>query len=274
MRPILSFILLLSICTSAFAANVDTAAIYSASMHKTIKCVVITPSSYLKQKDKKYPVLYLLHGFSDNYAGWVSKAKDLKEAVDENDLIVVCPDGGYSSWYFDSPVDTTYKYETHITGEVLNYIDQHYRTLPQRNARAIAGLSMGGHGALYLAIRHKDLYSAAISLSGGVDITPFPDNWQLADRLGTYKEHRDVWQQHSVQYLSRHLNDNELAIVLDCGTDDFFIGVNRILHQQLKELNIAHDYIERPGSHNWAYWNNAIVYQIYYLKKLFQQQLK
>lgn len=242
-------------------------------MHKNIKCVVITPESYHVQKNKRFPVLYLLHGYGGNYASWVRDAASTPALADEGGFIVVCPDGAIGSWYFDSKIDTAYMYETHISKEVLPYIDGHFRTIADRKARAIAGLSMGGHGALYLAIRHKELFSAAISLSGGVDFTPFPDKWDIAKRLGSYENNRESWAQHTVQYQAQLLHNHDLEIVIDCGTEDFFIGVNRSLHQKLQELKIAHDYIERPGAHNWQYWDNAIVYHFFYLKKLFEKQL-
>lgn len=267
-----SFIISLFVIFTSKASKVDTVGIYSDAMKKKIKCVIITPDNYHRKNSKEsYPVLYLLHGYGDDYSGWVTKASNLKKCVDEDNIIVVCPDGGYGSWYFNSPIDKNFQYETHITKEVLNFTDQHYRTINDRRARAIAGLSMGGHGALYLAIKHKDIYSAAISMSGGVDFTPFQNNWDIAKRLGSYSENRDVWVQNTAQYLVHHLNNKDLNIVLDCGTDDFFIGVNKVLHRTLQELKIDHDYIERPGTHNWDYWNNAIVYQMYYLKKYFNE---
>jgi len=87
--------------------------------------------------------------------------------ADRYGAIIVTPDGGVDSWYFDSPVDPTYRYETFVTQELIPYIDKLYKTVADRSGRAIAGLSMGGHGALYLAIRHQELFAAAGSMSGG-----------------------------------------------------------------------------------------------------------
>src|SRR5262249_40093487 len=139
------------------AATVDTVLIYSKSMHKNVKCVVIKPDAY-NNNSIHFPVVYLLHGYSGDYANWVTKAPDLLQSVDENKFLVVCPDGAFSSWYFDSPIDTTMKYETNVAIEIPAYIDAHYRTIADRKARAISGLSMGGHGALYLAIRHENIF--------------------------------------------------------------------------------------------------------------------
>src|SRR5256885_14731583 len=99
------------------AATVDTATVYSQCMHKNVKCVVIMPDRY-QTDTTRLPVLYLLHGWSGNYSDWILKAPDLLHDVDENGFIVVCPDGDYDSWYFNSPLDTAIKYETNIAVEI------------------------------------------------------------------------------------------------------------------------------------------------------------
>ena len=253
-----------------FAAEVDTIQIHSASMNKDIKCVVILPDSY-KKEQVKYPVLYLLHGYSGNYANWVKNAPDLQKCVDRFNIITICPDGNFNSWYFDSPVDPKVKYETFVSQEVPAYIDRHYRTKRDRKFRALGGLSMGGHGAFYLAILHKNFFGAAVSMSGGVDFTPFPKNWDIAKVLGSYEQNKELWQRHTAQYLAGTLKNGELALSFECGTGDFFLGVNRALHLKLKNLKIDHDYAERPGQHNWDYWNNAINYQMLFLHRFFER---
>lgn len=259
--------LLVSISLS-FAAKVDTVLIHSASMNKDIRCVVVLPDSYTNTA-QTYPVLYLLHGYSGNYANWVKNAPDFIACVDRFGIIGICPDGHYNSWYFDSPIDSSVKYETFVSKEVPAYVDSHYRTKKDRRFRALGGLSMGGHGALYLGILHKDFFGAAVSMSGGVDFTPFPKNWDIAKVLGAYDQNKERWQRRTVQYLVGTLKNGDLAISFECGTGDFFLGVNRALHLKLTNLKIDHDYAERPGQHNWAYWNNAINYQMLFLHRFF-----
>lgn len=257
--------------TFLFAANVDTASIYSNSMHKNVRCVVVTPNSYEKGQ-AHYPVVYLLHGYSGNYSDWTKNTHGVVQAVaDLLNLVVVCPDGAFGSWYFDSPVDTSFKYETNVAIEIPAYIDAHYRTVANRKGRAITGLSMGGHGGLFLGIRHKDLFGAAGSMSGGVDFTPFPKNWDIAKRLGEYSTHQDTWNNLTVLHAVDSLKNGELSIAFECGVDDFFINVNRSLHQKLLDKKIAHDYSERPGQHNWEYWTNAVKYQLLYFHDFFRK---
>lgn len=262
--------LLAAFSTTAFCAKVDTVTIFSNSMHKPVRCVVVTPEGYANNK-QRYPVVYLLHGHGGSYSNWIRNTSTLQPYADALNLMVVCPDGNVSSWYFDSPVDTAWKYETHVALEVPDFIDAHYRTIANRNGRAITGLSMGGHGGLFLGMKHKNRFGAAGSMSGGVDFRPFPGNWNIAQRLGTYADNQQVWDRNTAINIADSLVSGELALIIDCGVDDFFITVNRDLHRKLVEKKIAHDYTERPGKHNWDYWNNALPYQLLYFSRFFSK---
>jgi S-formylglutathione hydrolase FrmB len=249
------------------AAVVDTVNTYSASMKKAIKAVVITPDNYANIQ--ALPVVYLLHGYSGNYSDWVTKAKGIEKLVDQYQIIIVCPDGN-NSWYWDSPVDASYQYETYVSTELVTWIDSKYKTIKDRKGRGITGLSMGGHGALYLALKHQDVFGAAGSMSGGVDIRPFPNNWEMALRLGRYSDRPENWEKNTVINMLHLLRPNSIALLIDCGTEDFFYKVNENLHQQLLYRNIPHDYITRPGAHNWNYWTNAIQYQLLFMSNYFR----
>lgn len=206
------------------ASVVDTIQTYSPSMKKSIKSVVISPDNY--SSAKALPVVYLLHGYSGNHLDWINKAKGFEKAADQFNFIIVCPDGGFGSWYWDSPVDPASQYETFVSDELVKSIDAKYKTIKDRKGRAITGLSMGGQGSLYLAFRHQEVFGAAGSMSGGVDIRPFPNNWDMAKHLGTYAEQPERWEKNSVINLLNLLIPNSLAIIIDCGTDDFFYQVN------------------------------------------------
>ena len=162
------FVLFLCISSMLKAAVIDTVQTLSTTMKKQIKAIVITPDNY--SNGKEFPVVYLLHGFSGNYKDYINQVKGIEKWTDIYDMIIVCPDGGFSSWYFDSPVDKNMKYETYISSELVTWIDKNYKTIKTSNGRAISGLSMAGHGALYIALRHQDVFGSAGSMSGGVDI--------------------------------------------------------------------------------------------------------
>lgn len=264
-------LLLFVFATATNAAKVDTVETWSAAMKKNIKAVVVTPDAYASAT--ALPVVYLLHGYSGNYADWAIKAKGFEKLADQYQLIIVCPDGN-NSWYWDSPVDNNYKYETYIAGELIAWVDSKYKTIKDKKGRAITGLSMGGHGALYLAFRHQQVFGAAGSISGGVDIRPFPENWEMAKRLGSYAEQPARWEAHTVTNLLHLLTPKSLALIIDCGTEDFFYKVNENLHQQLLLRNLPHEYTTRPGGHNWPYWINAIQYQLLFMSNYFKSQVK
>jgi S-formylglutathione hydrolase FrmB len=268
---LVAFILFLAI--SSFAATVDTVEIYSNAMQKSYKCVVIKPDSYGKD-NKKFPVVYLLHGHSGWYANWLIMVPQLKDEADLYQLIIVCPDGGYNSWYLDSPVDPKLRFETYIGKEVPDYIDKHYFTIQDRKARAITGLSMGGHGGLFLGFRHADIFGACGSMSGGVSLRPFPKNWQLSEKIGDTITHADDWTKLSVINVIENYPKDSLAIIFDCGTEDFFYTVNHELHEKMLRLKIPHDYIERPGKHDWNYWGNSVQYQLLFFSDYFKNMQK
>jgi len=270
MKKAFCTLLLMFVFFSAKAAKIDTIQVFSPSMNKNIKTCVITPDDY-KKSNKKFPVVYLLHGYSGNYGSWAKDFKDVGKQVDQYGFIVIGVDGNFSSWYFDSPIDPTFKYETYVIKELVPFVDKNYKTIASREGRAISGLSMGGHGALYLSFRHQDVFGAAGSMSGGVDIRPFPENWDIKKRLGTLSEFPENWEKNTVTNMLELVKDNKLKLIIDCGVDDFFMDVNRELHNKMLALKINHDYIERPGKHNIEYWENSLKFQLLFFDNFFKE---
>lgn len=256
----------------ARAGRVDSVEIFSPSMQKNIKCLIVLPDDY-SVTGRPYPVLYLLHGWSGNFAGWISGAPQLLRHADTYRMLIVCPDGGYDSWYLDSPVDSTVRYETHIASEVVSYVDYYYHTRKESAGRAITGLSMGGHGAVYLAIRHPDVFGAAGSMAGGLDLCLWKENnWDLQGVLGNPDLFWKNWENNSVVNLIPLLKGRDMPLIIDCGVGDFFLPANREMHRKLLEAGIPHEYTERPGTHNGDYWNSAIDFQLVYFSKFFNRK--
>lgn len=280
------FLFLLSYTYSLFtsAGVVDTLKVHSVVMNRDVPVVVVRPSSTVAQspaKGKKSrkaampavakcPVVYLLHGAYANEYKWLEVKPTLPAIADEMQMIFVTP-YALNSWYFDSPVNKDFMYETFITKELVPWIDAHFPTLADRNHRAVTGLSMGGHGALFLCSRHIDLFGAAASMSGGVDIRLFPLNWNIPDVLGEMASNRKSWDEHSVMECVKQLKNGDVAIAFDCGESDFFIEVNRALHARLLSLGIDHDFTTRPGGHTDQYWSNSLDYQLLFFKKFFNK---
>lgn len=270
LRMLVLLLSLVGLSTRAQQPVRPSTPVYSASMQTNIDNLVILPGDYRPETDTVYPVLYLLHGHGGNYRSWLAVEPELPRLATEKGIIIVCPDGK-KSWYWDSPVDSTLRYETYVSRELVDYIDRHYATRPTPAGRAIAGFSMGGHGALWLAMRHPDVFGACGSMSGGVDIRPFPDNWNMSKSLGPYRENPERWDRHTVINLLPQVKPGVPAVIFDCGTDDFFYPVNEALHKKMLELGLPHDFISRPGAHTHAYWNNALAYQLVFFDKFFRK---
>ena len=270
-RKLFIYLFISSIALSTNAAEIDTITLTSNAMHKAIKSIIIKPNTYGLNKER-YSVLYLLHGAGGDYTHWVANAPQIQAYADTYNLIIVLPDGGFTSWYFDSPVDTSLKYETYISQELVPAIDRRYRTIPNKNNRAITGYSMGGHGAFYLAFKYQDIWGAAGSISGGLDIRQFPDGWDLPERLGSYQTHSKNWEENTVINMVHLLKSTKLKLIFDCGVADFFYDANKRMHEKLAKNNIAHHYIERPGAHNWEYWSESIKYQMLFFSEFFKSK--
>ena len=251
-------------------ASIDTISIYSNAMHRNVKAIVIKPSDYAKGKD--FATVYLLHGAYGNYANWIKKVPALQTESDAYKMLIVCPDGAVNSWYFDSPIDSTYKFETHVAIEVPQYIDEHYKTKKDRKYRAISGLSMGGHGAMFIAFRHAETFGACGSMSGALAVSVINKGYDLNKRIGDFSTTNEYYKKWSVLNLIETKPKDSLAIIIDCGIDDFIYGMSKAAHEKLDSLKITHDYIVRPGKHDWKYWGNAVQYQLLFFRNFFNEK--
>ncbi|MEM6380179.1 MAG: alpha/beta hydrolase-fold protein, partial [Bacteroidota bacterium] len=162
-----------TIKVSTSLAKVDSILVLSKSMDKEFPASIVLPKAYQKDSSRRFPTVYLLHGYSGRHTSWVDQVPELTAWADLFELIIVLPDGDYNSWYLDSPIKEQHQFATFTGLELPNFIDQNFRTIAQREARAITGLSMGGHGAMYLATQYPDQFGAVGSMSGGLDLRPF-----------------------------------------------------------------------------------------------------
>ncbi|MEL1253715.1 alpha/beta hydrolase-fold protein [Flavobacterium sp. DGU38] len=259
------------------AAKVDTLEVASTAMNKTYKTAIVLPNSYAKGKIA-FPVMYLLHGAYGHFSDWLKNTPDkelVKNLADQYNLIIVMPEGETFSFYIDSPVNAKSQFETFITKEVLQKVDNTYRTINNKNGRVITGLSMGGHGALYLSARHPELFCAAGSMSGAVDMGVMLNRDSAAQMIkliepvfGDKSADPEIYAQHAVLGMLDKLKSNKLPLIIDCGVDDFLIEPNRELHRRLIYNKVEHDYTERPGAHTWEYWQNSLPYHVLFFSKI------
>lgn len=269
MKKLLAAALVLAAVFQAKAFTTDTIAISTTLLEGPEKVVVITPDA---KKGDKFPTVYLLNGFTGTYRDWSTRTQPrLGELADQYGMVMVMPDGR-DSWYWNSPVNPKFQMESFIIDELVPYIDAHYPTKAEASQRAITGLSMGGHGALWLALNHPDVFKSAGSMSGGVDIRPFAGKWNTTRLLGAeYSKNPGLWDSRTVAGQIPRLKDAGLNIIFDCGKDDFFAGVNEKLHRDLLAANIDHDYTSRPGNHSHKYWANSILHHLVFFNQAFSK---
>ena len=266
MKKLIFLLFFLTLYVGGKASIIDTLSIKTKFLATPENVVVISPDV---SKEKSCPAVYLLNGHNGNHLSWLNIRKNLPRLADDYGFIIVMPDGK-NSWYWDSPVDSAMQMESFITKELVPMIDSTYNTIPQAEKRAISGLSMGGHGAMWLAFRHPELWKNVGSMSGGLDIRPFPDNWNMKDRLGNKNENEELWENHTVINLVPDVHKDYYNIIFDCGTEDFFFEVNNNVHDALLDRNIKHDYITRPGGHTGDYWANSVLYHLLFFSENFK----
>lgn len=263
-----------SLCV--FAETVIDVSVPSASMNKEIPASVILPDGYDAKATNRWPVVYVLHGAGGSNRRYIEADLGFTCLADRIGAIFVCADGGKTSWWFDSPIDQSYRYETHVAKELVPWIDAHYRTIPERGKRAIMGASMGGHGACWVGFRHKDLFGAVGVIMGGVDLMPFPNSWEIAKRLGPRDEFPERWKEHSAITEAAKLKNGEVEIVSIIGTSDFFLEPNRRMHKILSDNKVAHTYIELRGvddkasGHDLSFTSTALPVVFSFFKNWFE----
>ncbi len=205
---------------------------------------------------EQFPVVYVLHGKWGSHIDWPEKG-NAGEVASRYRAILVFPDGDEDSWYLDAPEMPESQYESYVAVELVDHIDATYPTIRDRSARAIMGLSMGGHGALMLASRYPERFGSASSLSGILKLTNHPDMEDVAARLGPMEDYPERWKDYSVWDRAETFRDADVRLMFDCGEDDTATGAifdSRQLHERLTELGVPHIWRELPGTHNWDYW--------------------
>lgn len=267
-RPFRAFLLSLIFCVTAFAsARVETVRFQSKLINTTLPYNVIVPPDYDTSKTTRYPVLYLLHGYSGHYSDWVSRSNIADYAADYR-MIVVMPEGN-DSWYTDSVTITTDKYETYILNELIPDVQQRYRTIEARYGRSIAGLSMGGYGAIKFGLKSPATFVFAASMSGAFMVTRVTEKEvgeRLSDSLKLFgpfgsetRAANDLFA--IIEKLTPARIGSLPYFYFDCGTEDglpLLFPSNRELSAVMFEKKIPHEFRQLPGDHSWAYWDRQV----------------
>jgi S-formylglutathione hydrolase FrmB len=234
---------------------------------------------------RSYPVLYLLHGYSDDETGWIQfgEANIIADRGIENGdfppCIIVMPDGKVS-WYINS-YDGNDPWEDMFIQEFIPFIEKEYRIRSKKEFRAIAGLSMGGNGALLLSMRNPDMFSSCVAMSAGT----FTDEELLAnDQYDRYfgniygpktaTEMSGHWKANSPLHLLDSVDKEKLKSIrfyIDCGDDDFLYKGNSALHVKMRDLEIPHEYRVREGGHVWSYWRTGLFDGLKFISQTFHR---
>ncbi len=213
-----------------------------------------------------FPVLYLLHGLSDDSGAWLRRTR-LEVYAAEYPLMIVMPDGG-RGFYTDNHQGPAYA--QHIGEELPTFIERMFPARPERGARAIGGLSMGGYGALRVGLGYAKRFCSIHSHSGALGFGKKPNYQQYAKSRGRDSEFaselfrifgpRPRGTDHDLLALAKRAKKSRCLprIQIDCGKDDYLIKDNRAFVSDLKEAKIPHTYAEHPGEHNWDYWDEHI----------------
>lgn len=257
---------MLTVCMSSRAAVSDTLLIESSHLATPMKVTVVVPEASRSDASLRFPTVYLLNGYGGDYRAWGRLRPDMDDLADRYGMVIVMPDGR-DSWYWDSKPGM--EMESFFVEDLVPTIDRKLPTKAEASKRAISGLSMGGHGALWLGMRHSDIWGSAASMSGGVDIRPFANRWKMKSLIGEKDKNPQTWEEHTVINLVPTLQPGQLNILFDCGTEDFFAEVNENLHRALLDAKIPHDYISRPGNHSGKYWANSVLYHLLFFNEIF-----
>src|SRR5438105_3307717 len=224
---------------------------FSAALKKMTAATLILPEG--EGMRGPFPAFYLLHGLSDDHTAWVRRTS-IERYAQGLPFIVVMPDGG-RGFYTDAREG--FAYETAML-DLIAYVDQTFRTDARREARVIGGLSMGGYGALKLALKHPDLFCSANSHSGALFAAhvPYdPANPITAEFMRIFGPNARGGSD-DLFALAEQIDRRVLpALRIDCGMEDGLLDVNRRFHAHLDVLGIPHEYEEFPGGHTWDYWD-------------------
>jgi len=249
--------------------RVKTIQFESKLVGKTLPYNLLLPVDYDQpgSKAKRYPVVYLLHGLTGHYDNWFDRSK-LADHAAPYGLIIVTPEGN-DGWYTDSVSVPSDKYETYIIDELLPDVQRRYRTIEAREGRAIAGLSMGGYGALKFGVKHPQTFALVGSMSGAFDVASWKEaemaqfQWIWKTLLPVFgAENNPNRPANDVLKLFREVPAEKISalpyVYFDCGTEDPLFPSNRVLAEIMLQRKIPHQYRQLPGRHDWPYWDAQV----------------
>ncbi len=254
---------LIQISYSQDKVRVVLDSVYSYAVCGYKKFNVILPKDYYKTEER-YKVIFLLHGYSGDHNDWVNRT-NLVKYLNDYSFVVVTPQAD-KSWYTNSPFIKNRNYEDYIIKELIPFVEKKYRVISTKHGRIIAGLSMGGYGAIKLAIKYPNLFYFAGSFSGAfrwpamIEKNKSLISQSLKEAFGETRS--DHWNKNDVSVLIDSFKSTNLPyLYIACGENDQLEGLlesNRKVVDKLQSKGIAYEYYELPGGHDWIFWDSQI----------------
>lgn len=241
---------------------------------------VYLPPGY-ETSERSYPVLYLLHGATDNHTGWVQFGEVLHitdKAIREGKatpMIIIMPDADTKVMgYYNVP---NWNYENFMFEEFIPHVENKYRIKSQKKFRAVAGLSMGGGGSFIYALHHPEMFSSACPLSAWVGPMTVEETKKMLERRVssvTDAQAQSYFENYNALNFAKNMADDDIKKVrwyIDCGDDDFLFEGNSLLHIDWAKRKIPHEYRVRDGGHTWTYWRDSLPEVLHFVSQAFHQ---
>lgn len=246
------------------------------------KFAVYLPPDY-ETSTRSYPVLYLLHGYTDNQTGWVQFGEVqyiADKAINEGKatpMIIIMPDADTGLPGYTNAISGDWHYEDFFFEELMPHVEERFRIKKKKQFRAVAGLSMGGGGSFLYALHRPDLFSSAAPLSAWMGPKSFEEMNDFAKRENMKFDEKNLnafLQRNNPLNLVDQMSKEELNSVrwyIDCGDDDFLYEANSLMHIKLRKKEVNHEFRIRDGGHTWSYWRSALPTVLEFISERFHQ---
>jgi enterochelin esterase-like enzyme len=246
------------------------------------KFAVYLPPDY-ETSTRSYPVLYLLHGYTDNQTGWVQFGEVqyiADKAINEGKatpMIIIMPDADTGLPGYTNAISGDWHYEDFFFEELMPHVEERFRIKKKKQFRAVAGLSMGGGGSFLYALHRPDLFSSAAPLSAWMGPKSLEEMNDFAKRENMKFDEKNLnafLQRNNPLNLVDQMSKEELNSVrwyIDCGDDDFLYEANSLMHIKLRKKEVNHEFRIRDGGHTWTYWRSALPTVLEFISERFHQ---
>ena len=287
MKPLYLFFVVLGTLCSNFAQTgkvMDELKLNSKILKGERKFAVYLPPDY-ETSSRSYPVLYLLHGYTDDQTGWVQFGEVqhiADKAINEGTatpMIIIMPDADTGLPGYTNAISGNWNYEDFFFEELMPHVEGRFRIKKKKQFRAVAGLSMGGGGSFLYALHRPDLFSSAASLSASLGPQRLDEMNEFAYLGYTSANHNkkdfEIYSNRNnqlriVDQLSKETL-NSVRWYIDCGDDDFLYEANSLMHIKLRKKGVNHEFRIRDGGHTWTYWRSALPTVLAFISERFHQ---